>query len=68
MTIDNIEELLKQWNVLHSKEYNFIRVFGNYNGYSIIRFNADDYQNPVEIDGKICSLSEFETWIFENCK
>ena len=52
MTIDNIEELLKQWNVSHSKEYNFIRVFGNYNGYSIIRFNADDYQNPVEIDGK----------------
>lgn len=68
MSIDNIEELLRRCNVQYSKEYNFIRVFGNYKGYSIVRFNADDYKNPIELDGKICSLSEFEDWIFENCK
>lgn len=68
MSIGNIEEILKRWNVRYSREYNFIRVFGTYDGYSIVRFNCDDPKNPIELDGRICSISEFEDWIYLNCK
>lgn len=68
ISIKDIEKILKRWNVRYSREYNYIRVFGTYDGYSIVRFNSDDNKNPIELDGRICSISEFEDWIYRNCK
>lgn len=64
----DIEDILKRWNVRYTHEYNFLRVFGNYNGYSIIRYNHDDKYNPVELNGRVVSVPDLEDWIYTNCK
>lgn len=61
--LKKILKLLDECNIKYSYEYDFIRVFGNFYGYSIVRANADDQHNPVEIDGKIHSFEEFEDWL-----
>jgi len=59
-----ITELLYKTKTRFSHEYGFFRIWGNFNGYSIVRINVDDPFNPVEIDGKIHSLEYFEDWLY----
>lgn len=62
--METIFKLLDKWKIRYSYEYNFVRVYGNFDGYSIVRANADDPYNPIEIDGKIHSIEEFEDWLY----
>lgn len=48
--METIFKLLDKWKIRYSYEYNFVRVYGNFDGYSIVRANADDPYNPIEID------------------
>lgn len=40
-----------------------IRVYGNFNGYSVIReSNQKDY---IEVDGKLITYNDFDKWLYQ---
>lgn len=43
-------------------DYQTLRVYGNFKGYSVVRY-AVIYGNNIEVDGKLYDEEEFEDWL-----
>lgn len=43
-------------------DYQTLRVYGNFEGYSVVRY-AVIYGNNIEVDGKLYDEEEFEDWL-----
>lgn len=44
-------------------DYQTLRVYGNFEGYSVVRYAAI-YGNNIEVDGKLYDEEEFENWLY----
>lgn len=44
-------------------DYQTLRVYGNFEGYSVVRYAAI-YGNNIEVDGKLFDEEEFENWLY----
>lgn len=50
------------WNVEYEKvTYKCIRVYGNFDGFSVIRENSDGW---IEVDGRLMDYEDFEDWLY----
>lgn len=50
------------WNVEYEKVTNkCIRVYGNFDGFSVIRENSDGW---IEVDGRLMDYEDFEDWLY----
>lgn len=50
------------WSVEYEKVTNkCIRVYGNFDGFSVIRENSDGW---IEVDGRLMDYEDFEDWLY----
>lgn len=55
--------ILILWNIKFEKVDNkCVRVYGNFNGFSVIR--ESEQENYVEVDGRLIDYDDFEDWIY----
>lgn len=56
---------LAQYGVKYEQvDYQTLRVYGNFEGYSVIRY-AVIYGDCIEADGKLLNKEEFEDWLYK---
>lgn len=48
-------------------DYQTLRVYGNFEGYSVVRYAAI-YGENISVDGKLYDEEEFEDWLSEITK
>jgi hypothetical protein len=59
--MDYILGRIISYNIKYEKVTdNTIRVYGNFNGYSVVRFT----ENNIVVDGRLQTEDEFENWLF----
>lgn len=59
-----ILERLISWNVKFEKvDSKCVRVYGNYDGFSVIR--ESEQENYVEVDGRLMTYENFEDWLYD---
>lgn len=44
-------------------DYQTLRVYGKFEGYSVVRYAAI-YGNNIEVDGRLFNEEEFENWLY----
>lgn len=59
-----ILQKLRSYNIRFEIVNNkYIRVYGNFNGYSVIKeSNQKDY---IEVDGKLITYNDFDEWLYQ---
>lgn len=58
-----ILERLISWNIKFEKvDSKCVRVYGNYDGFSVVR--ESEQENYVEVEGRFMTYENFEDWLY----
>lgn len=66
--LNSIIDIFDNKHIKYKQEYDFIRLYGNFDGYYIVRYNPEDKINWIVLNGVCRDQRYFEDFIYTYCK